>query len=93
MGADASDRQSLAAAIAQNIRARRASAGMSQLELGVAAGIDGANICRMESGRYLPSLMSLKKVADALRVPIGSLLDLPPGRRQGRPPEKRTRPK
>jgi ribosome-binding protein aMBF1 (putative translation factor) len=74
----------LAKVIGDNIRAARAEAGLTQAALSVKAGILVPHISRMESGAHLPSVASLKRVADALELPICALLDPPPSRATGK---------
>lgn len=64
--------------IGGNVRAARAARGLSQAGLGKVAGIAVPHISRLEAGTHLPSLTTLKKVADALEMPICSLIDPPP---------------
>lgn len=52
----------------------RLRAGLTQDQLAVRSGIDSANIRAFESGRTTPSVPSLIKVAYALDVPAGDLL-------------------
>lgn len=67
----------LAAIISANVRAARVAAEMTQRELAKACGIAFPHISRLEKGTHLPSVKTLKKVADALKVPICSLIDSP----------------
>jgi ribosome-binding protein aMBF1 (putative translation factor) len=72
----------LAEVIGTNIRAARTAAGLTQADLAGKCGMKVPNISRLEAGTHLPSVATLKKVSDALEVPICSLLDPPepPGR-------------
>lgn len=67
----------LAAVIGTNVRAARVAAGLGQKELAEASGIAVPNISRLEAGTHLPSVATLKKVSDALKVPICQFLDPP----------------
>lgn len=67
----------LAAIIGKNVRAARDAADLTQAELARRSGIAVPNVSRLERGTHLPSVATLKKVSDALRVPICSLLDPP----------------
>ena len=78
----------LAAVIGQNVRAARAAAGLTQGQLGDKAKIAVPHVSRLEAGTHLPSVATLKKVADALEVPICSLLD-PPEDEKDQPKKKR----
>lgn len=49
--------------------------GMSQDQLAVATAINSANIRTYESGRALLAVPSLVRIAEALDVPPGELLD------------------
>lgn len=83
--------EELAAAIGTNVRTARTKAGLTQGQLGGKAGIAVPHISRLEAGTHLPSVTTLKRVADALEVPICSLLDPPPVVEQedtGPPPKK-----
>lgn len=83
----------LAAVIGRNVRAARLKAGLTQKDLGDGAGMTVPQISRLEAGTHLPSVATLKKVADQMKVPICSLLDpdatAPPDQpKVGRPPKK-----
>lgn len=71
--------EELAAIIGQNVRAAREQAGLTQTALSVQTGIAAPHISRLEAGTHLPSVTTLKRVADTLKVPICSLLDPPAG--------------
>lgn len=74
----------LAAIIGQNVRAARAAAELTQLELSERCGIKMPHISRLEKGTHLPSVATLKKVSDALKIPICSLLDPPQEEKPGK---------
>lgn len=63
--------------VSEAIRGARESAGWTQGQLAEALGIRVPHISRLEKGTHLPSVATLKKVSDALEVPICSLLDSP----------------
>ena len=63
--------------IADNVRSLREAAGLGQAELGSASGMVAPAISRIESGTHLPSLTTLLKVAEALDVEPGRLLEPP----------------
>lgn len=69
--------EELAALIGQNVRAARLAAGLTQGRLSELTGIAVPHVSRLEAGTHLPSVATLKKVADTLKVPICSLLDPP----------------
>lgn len=64
-----------AAHIGMRIRAAREGAGKSSDDLGSATGIDSSNIRSYESGRAMPSIHSLLRIALALGVSPSDLLD------------------
>jgi transcriptional regulator with XRE-family HTH domain len=68
----------LAAVIGSNVRAARKAAGLSQDALAEKTGIGAPNLSRLEKGTHLPSVATLKRVSDALEVPVCRLLDPPP---------------
>jgi transcriptional regulator with XRE-family HTH domain len=70
-----------AAAIAANVRAAREAAGLTQAELGERSGMVAPVVTRLESGSHFPSLASLLKVADALEVEPGELLERKKGKK------------
>jgi transcriptional regulator with XRE-family HTH domain len=58
------------------IRRLRKEKGISQRELAAAVGVKGAYIAQLETGaRKNPSLDVLKRLAKALGVPVGRLLE------------------
>jgi transcriptional regulator with XRE-family HTH domain len=63
-----------AAHIGKLIAAQRVFSGMTQDQLAVASGIDSSNIRAYESGRAMPSIQSLVRIASALDVEPGELL-------------------
>ncbi len=61
--------------LAEKVRARRQELGISSgSELGRRAGVDQSLISRIESGKRLPSLDDLAKIAAALKVPAEDLV-------------------
>jgi len=56
------------------IRRRRDELGMSQAELGAAAGVDARQIRRYEAGESQPVLSVAAAIADALRISINELV-------------------
>lgn len=69
--------EELAAIIGANVRAARTQAGLTQGDLAARTGIAVPHISRLEAGTHLPSVATLKKVSDALEVPICLFLDPP----------------
>jgi transcriptional regulator with XRE-family HTH domain len=59
---------------AENVMIYRRRAGMSQEELGFAAGLHRTEIGQLEGGHRLPRIDTLIKLAGALRLPPGNLL-------------------
>jgi transcriptional regulator with XRE-family HTH domain len=55
-------------------RARKA-AGMSQYALAKAGGVSREYIRKLEVGKYDPTIGMLQKLARALGVPVGALLE------------------
>ena len=56
------------------IRDARKKAGITQVQLSEATGIDQASISRMENGRQGITLEYLKRIARALGVNLGNLI-------------------
>ncbi len=61
--------------LGKRIRSLREKTNISQEELGHTAGLHRTYIGAIERGERNPSVLSLKKVADALRVSIRDLFD------------------
>ncbi len=59
------------------LRQRRLELGMTQAELGAAAGVDRRQINRYEAGQAQPVLRLAVALADALRLSIGELAGFP----------------
>jgi XRE family transcriptional regulator, regulator of sulfur utilization len=60
--------------LAQSVRAHRESRGLSLGSLAEKAGISKTSLSKIESGTGNPSLEVLCRIAQALNIPIGSLL-------------------
>ena len=60
--------------VAIRLLERRELAGLSQTELGVAAGMNefncGTQICQYETGAHMPSIWLMTRLAAALNVPL-----------------------
>ena len=61
--------------LAARLRALRIERGLTQDQLGERAGMDPAEIRRLESGRRDPGVRVLSRLAQGLEVPASSLLD------------------
>lgn len=62
--------------IGEQIRNYRKKAGISQKELGERLGVSQQHIAQYENGKRIPKTETLCKIADALRVGIGDLIEL-----------------
>ena len=60
---------------AERLRAARRKAGMSQGDLQRASGVPKSRLSRYENGHLLPSLTTLERIAAAIGISQGSLLD------------------
>jgi DNA-binding XRE family transcriptional regulator len=60
--------------IGTRIRELREAARLSQAALAARSGIQRPNISRLEGGRHVPSLETLERIAQALRVPVADLV-------------------
>ena len=58
------------------IKARRRELAMTREALAVKAGISGATVQRIESGKNSPNLSTLAAIADALEVPVVDLIEV-----------------
>lgn len=58
-----------------NLRGHRKAAGLSQQELGDRAGLHMTEISRLERGQRDPRLNTVARLAIALGLPAGTLLD------------------
>ena len=59
------------ATIARGIIRDRVKAGLSQKQLAKVAGIRVETLCRIETGRHLPSVPTVEKIDGALRNVLG----------------------
>ena len=64
-----------AAHVGARIKAARVRYSMTHDELAAATGIDSSNIRSYESGRAMPSVVTLVRIADALATTPGEFLD------------------
>ena len=67
--------------LGQRIKALRAERQLQQRQLAEKAGLTPSMLSQIESGRLTPSLPTLRKVAGALGIPIGSLFETAPNGR------------
>lgn len=71
--------------IALNVRRERLAAGLTLAALAEQTGLLVPNLSRLESGKTAPNVVTLKRVADALDVPVCRLIDPPAGpKKKGR---------
>lgn len=63
-----------AAHIGERIRTARESSTLTQDDLASLSGIDSSNVRAYESGRAMPSIQTLLRIATALRTPIDYFL-------------------
>ena len=72
------DDQSLLAELARRIREARRGAGLSVSELAQRSGLSRRYVTEVEAGRANPTLMKLVRLAEALDLPLGRLVDFGP---------------
>lgn len=60
--------------LGQNIRRIRRQKGISQIELADQFDADSPTISRIEAGNTNPTIITLKKIADALEVEVSDLV-------------------
>ncbi|MBQ8624300.1 MAG: helix-turn-helix transcriptional regulator [Oscillospiraceae bacterium] len=65
--------------IGENIRIRRESLGISQVELAENVGISQAMLCQIERGTKNPSLQVGREIAKQLNCSMEELFDIPKG--------------
>ena len=70
----ADTREKLGKAIARRLRERREALGANRLQIAQTARITWANLQLYEQGRKIPDLESLIRLAAALRLTVGRLL-------------------
>lgn len=61
--------------IALNLKNAREKQGMTQAEVAAKVGITQAACVQFEKGIRIPNAVTLKAIADALEVPVGSLYE------------------
>jgi transcriptional regulator with XRE-family HTH domain len=57
------------------LKQQRAKQGLSQADLAEKAGLSREYIARLETGKHDPSLSVLEKLAKALKVKVGDLVE------------------
>jgi DNA-binding XRE family transcriptional regulator len=63
-----------ATTVGAKIRALRLASGRTAVEVAEAAGMARSNFARLEASRHEPTLATLRRVAEALAVPLDALL-------------------
>jgi transcriptional regulator with XRE-family HTH domain len=61
--------------VARNVRRLRLASGTSLEGLAAASGVGRSTLARLEAGRANPTIDTLFAIADALRVPLGALVE------------------
>jgi transcriptional regulator with XRE-family HTH domain len=61
--------------VGKNLRAARKKLGLSQVEVSQRSGVEQGEVSRIERGIRDPQVSTLKKLAAAVEVPPGRLLD------------------
>ena len=62
--------------IGENIVRLRDKRGLRQIDLAIELDIDDSSLRRIESGRTNPTIITLKKIADVLKVNLSELVDV-----------------
>ena len=65
----------LAKLLAERIASERRARGWRQQDLADATGIARPNIARLESGRRMPKISTLHRIAQALSIPVEELME------------------
>lgn len=55
-------------AFGRAVRTAREAAGLTQVDVAVAMGINGSHVCRFERGSRVPTLLTMARLAKALDV-------------------------
>ena len=61
--------------MAAKIKALRERRGLTQEQLAEKAGVGRSHLARLETGKQDPTLSTLEKIASALKVKVGRLLE------------------
>ncbi len=59
--------------LGERIRVARGARGMTQEQLAHKAGLSRAYVARLETGRHNPPVLTLARIAKALKVPMADL--------------------
>ena len=73
--------------VGEKLKALRKERGLTLQKVAASAGLSKAFVGQIESGRANPSLASLKRVADALGIPLAALFESPDGGKETAAPE------
>jgi transcriptional regulator with XRE-family HTH domain len=68
--------ETITAAIANNVRAQRAHRGMTLDELALRSSVSRGMLIQIEQGRTNPSINTLNRIAEALGVSVGRLVEV-----------------
>lgn len=60
----------------ENLKLQRQKKNLSQEDLGKLIGVSGVTIMRYEKGTRQPKLETIKKIANALKIPVAELIDI-----------------
>lgn len=60
--------------IAQNLRSARQASGLTQFRVALAMDVKERTYCRWESGETVPSVATLRRLAEVLGVSISTLI-------------------
>jgi len=60
--------------VGEKVRALRLASGRTAMEVASAAGMARSNFARLEASRHEPRLSTLRRVAEALAVPLDALV-------------------
>lgn len=67
--------------LGRRIRQERKARGLTQQQLAELVGMDTGHLSRVEHGKAVPSINAVKKIADALGLPIARVFaDVPAGK-------------
>jgi ribosome-binding protein aMBF1 (putative translation factor) len=62
--------------VGENIVRLREQKGLRQIDLAIELNIDDSSLRRIESGRTNPTIITLKKIADVLKVNLSEIVDV-----------------
>lgn len=62
--------------IGENIIRLRNEQGLRQIDLAIELNIDDSSLRRIESGRTNPTIITLKKIADVLKINLSEIVDV-----------------